>query len=332
MSSNVVCIGPQILDMLVRPVTGIPQGQGGALLEEARITAAGTAAGTAVDMAKLGAVVTSVGAVGDDVAGRLVRMLLAEHGVNADHLAVKDGVQTSMTVLPIRPNGERPSLHLSGANSLLVAEDIDPGVLADADFVHLGGPDALGGFATGVAPALLRDARARGAITTMDLLRSNISPEAMTTFEPLWPEVDYFLPNDDQARALTGSDDLEVAAGRLLDAGVGTVVITMGSEGSMLATGDGVDRVPAFKCSVVDTTGCGDAYSAGFVVGLGHGWPAGLSARLGTAAAALVAGGLGSDAGIVDLESTLAFWASRSSEVGAAPPGVAEPTGVGRAR
>ena len=78
--------------------------------------------------------------------------------------------------------------------------------------------------------------------------------------------------------------------------------------------------VPAFSCSVVDTTGCGDAYAAGFIVGLGFKWDLGTSARLGTAAAALVAQGLGSDAGIVDLESTLAFWGSKAEEVGCAPP------------
>ena len=66
---RVVCVGPHIVDVLVRPVTTIPPGQGGALVEQLRITAAGTAAGTAVDLAKLGARVTSVGASATSLAG-----------------------------------------------------------------------------------------------------------------------------------------------------------------------------------------------------------------------------------------------------------------------
>lgn len=322
MSPRVVCIGPHILDMLVRPVTAIPEGpQGGLLLEEGRITVAGTAAGTAVDMAKLGATVTSIGAVGDDSAGRFLRALLEEHGVDASHLITKSGEQTSMTVLPIRPNGERPSLHLAGATKHLEAADIDSNVLRDADFIHLGGPDALGAFGSDVAPAVLQEARQRGAVTSVDLLRSNANPQLLTTLARLWPHIDYFLPNDDQLRGLTGIQDLEDAAARVQGFGVGTVVVTMGADGSLIVTPDRIEQVPAFKCSVVDTTGCGDAYAAGFIVGLGRNWDLGTSARLGTAAAALVAQGLGSDAGIVDLESTLAFWRSKSQEVGSAPPG-----------
>lgn len=320
MSPRIVCIGPQILDMLVRPVTAIPEGQGGVLLEEARITAAGTAAGTAVDMSKLGATVTSIGAVGDDAAGKFLRTLLEEHGVDASHLVTKAAEQTSMTVLPIRPNGERPSLHLAGATKHLTGTDIDGQALREADFIHLGGPDALGAFGSDDAPALLRDARARGTVTTVDLLRSSVSPDLLATLERLWPHVDYFLPNDDQLRALTGIHDLERAAARVLEFGVGTVVVTVGAEGSLIVTPDAIERVPAFSVSVVDTTGCGDAYAAGFIVGLGRKWDLPTSARLGTAAAALVAQGLGSDAGIVDLESTLEFWRRKADEVGSAPP------------
>src|SRR6266568_333115 len=71
-SPLVVCLGAHILDILGRPVTAIPPGQGSVLLEEIRLTAAGTAAGTAVDLAKLGARVVSMGAIGDDDLARLL--------------------------------------------------------------------------------------------------------------------------------------------------------------------------------------------------------------------------------------------------------------------
>ncbi|MDR6174184.1 sugar/nucleoside kinase (ribokinase family) [Nocardioides zeae] len=330
MSARVVCLGPQILDVLVRPVVEIPAGQGGALLEEARVTAAGTAAGTAVDLAKLGGRVTSVGAIGDDAAGRMVRLLLADHGVDTDHLVVKKGLQTSLTVLPIRPNGERPSLHARGATDALVPGDVDVALVREADFLHLGGPDVLGEFATTAVPELLREARAASTVTTLDMLRSHVAPDVADTLGEVWPLVDYFLPNDDQLRSLTGIDDLVQAAQRVRELGVGTVVVTTGADGSIVVSESGVEVVPALVVPVVDTTGCGDAYVAGFVTGLGLGWTPSQAARLGTVAAGLVAGGLGSDAGIVDLESTLRCWRDRADEVGMMPPGAERlPSGRG---
>jgi sugar/nucleoside kinase (ribokinase family) len=102
--------------------------------------------------------------------------------------------------------------------------------------------------------------------------------------------------------------------------GVGTVIATMGGAGSLVVGAGAAAQIPAFACDVVDTTGCGDAYVAGLLVGLHQGWEVRLAAALGTAAAGLVATGLGSDAGIVDLPTTLAFWKERAADIGIAPP------------
>ena len=85
----------------------------------------------------------------------------------------------------------------------------------------------------------------------------------------------------------------------------------MGDQGSSVAFLDNglikEKRVPCFNVPVVDSTGCGDAYCAGFIMGLAMDWDLEKAARLGTAAGGLVIQGLGSDAGIVDLEQTIAF-------------------------
>jgi sugar/nucleoside kinase (ribokinase family) len=95
---------------------------------------------------------------------------------------------------------------------------------------------------------------------------------------------------------------------------VGCVVATLGAEGSLVASERGDAFLPAFNVPVVDTTGCGDAYAAGFIVGVLSGWSEESAAWLGTAAAAQVVQGLGSDAGIRDLDSTLAFLADHAPE------------------
>ena len=318
-SPVVVCVGPQIIDVLIRPVTAIPAGQGGLLLDDARITAAGTAAGTAVDLVKLGAQTFSIGAIGDDTAGRFLRLLFDEHGVDGSRLATKAGQRTSTTVLPIRPNGERPSMHLAGATASLTADDLDWELIADADVLHVGGPDALGDFGIDVVPRLLEFAREHATVTAVDLLRSHVADGFADQLAGAWPYVDYFLPNDDQLRKLTGIEDLPAAGRAMCERGVGTVAVTAGAEGSFLITPGGIEHIPAIPTRVVDTTGCGDAYTAGLIMGLQRGWSPGLAGRLGTAAASLVAQGLGSDAGIVDSDSTLRYWAEHADQLGPVP-------------
>jgi len=108
----------------------------------------------------------------------------------------------------------------------------------------------------------------------------------------------------------TGADDLEAGCRTLVERGVGCVAATCGADGVLIVDADGAERVPAFDVDVVDTTGCGDAFSAGFIIGLGHGRSPEDAARLGCAAAGLVAGGLGSDHGDFDLEGADAFAAA----------------------
>lgn len=292
-----VCMGVHVLDVLVRPVEAIPEGQGGELVEEIRITAAGSAGGTAITLAKLGAQVRSAGAIGTDAVGDMLTSLLAEGGVDTSMLVRRDDVQTSASVLPIRPTGERPAFHVVGANATYGPADVDDETLATVTHLHLGGPEFMGGDA---AAQILSAARERGIVTSADVL----APGEMGLLE--WisaalPHLDYFLPNDEQVLGFTGGPDLEAGCVSLIERGVGCVAATCGGEGALVAGTAGFERVPAFEVDVVDTTGCGDAFSAGFLRGLSLGRDPVAAARLGCAAAGLVAGGLGSDHGDFDL-------------------------------
>jgi sugar/nucleoside kinase (ribokinase family) len=303
-TTRAACLGAHIVDVLGRPVTHIPEGQGRQLLDEIKVTAAGTAAGTAVDLAKLGADVVSLGAIGSDRLGEFLLALLEDHGIDTRHLVRKETAQTSATMLPIRPNGERPALHVPGATPQLVREDIDLGAIGPLGALHVGGADVLGDFAGDPLRDILIEARAAGAVTTLDVLAPG-DPDSWKRLRPILEYVTYFLPNDDQLRRLTGTDDLVDAARVAIDGGVEAVLVSCGAAGCLLVTGSGQWSIPAFDVEVVDTTGCGDAASAGFITGVLAGWSLEDSAWLAMAAAALVAGGLGSDAGIVDLSGTI---------------------------
>lgn len=301
----VVALGAHILDVLARPVEAIPPGQDTVVVDRIRVTAAGAAAGTAVALARLGNEVVSVGAIGDDDLGDLLVTILTRNGVDATGLVRRTGDQTSASILPIRPDGGRPSFHVPGANLTLTPGAVDPGLLAAADVVHLGGPDVTFGLNDPAFFEALAAARAGGTAVTMDLL-SNL-PDLVAAAGAFLPHVDHVLPNEEQAAIMTGEDDPEKAALALLERGPRTAVVTVGAAGSVVAAGGAVRRIPAVDVNVVDTTGCGDAYCAGFITGLVRGEDVHESARWGTAAAATVAQGLGSDACLTDLPAALAL-------------------------
>ena len=300
---NVITMGAHILDVLVRPVSEIPPEQGTVLVEQMRMTAAGTAAGTALTFAKLGAAVSTAGAIGTDPAGDLMLSLLDRSEIDTCLVVRKPDEPTSMSVLPIRPNGERPAFHLLGANLAYTLDDVDWGAVAATDHLHLGGVEMLG---PEFAAPILKHAKENGATTSVDL----IAPGGMGTFDIIAPALaytDYLLPNEDQVLGFTEAADLAEGCRRLLDAGAGLLAVTRGADGALIVSREGNQQVPAFTVDIVDTTGCGDAFSAGFVYATLIGRAPRDAAVLGNAVAALVAGGLGSDHGDFDLAAADAF-------------------------
>lgn len=293
-------MGVHVADVLARPVEAIPEGQGGQLVEEIRITAAGSAGGTALVLAKLGAEVRSAGAIGTDALGEVLTSLLQAGGVDTSLLVRRDDVQTSASVLPIRANGDRPAFHVVGANATYRPDDAPWEEIAAATHLHLGAPEFMGGEA---AAQILSFARERGVMTSADILApGEQAAQIVDWIGPAFEHLDYLLPNDEQVLALSGEDDLETGARRLLERGIGCVAATRGPHGAIVVAADGGSQeVPAFDVPVVDTTGCGDAFSAGFLRGLALDRSRRDAAVLGCAAAALVAGGLGSDHGAFDL-------------------------------
>jgi sugar/nucleoside kinase (ribokinase family) len=162
---------------------------------------------------------------------------------------------------------------------------------------------------------VLQHAKTHGLTTTLDLIAIP-RPDLLRILEPCLPHVDYFMPGLDEARLILGKPE----AGRLevirafLDRGAKHTVFKMGGAGSSIAWLDGGKvreiRIPAYKTMVVDSTGCGDAYCAGFIAGLTLGWDLERAGRLGSAAGSLVITGLGSDAGIIDFDQVAHFMAT----------------------
>jgi sugar/nucleoside kinase (ribokinase family) len=223
-------------------------------------------------------------------------------------------------MLPIRPNGERPALHVPGATPYLELADIEPAWLDGCDVLLLGAPDRLGPATQAGLTAMAKTAQASGALVLIDVLGPG-RPEDFERLRELIGTADWFCPNEDQLRRLTGRDDLTEAITEVLALGTAGVAVTLGENGALVSTGTaaspGLQHIPAHDITVVDTTGCGDAFDAGMITGLLLGCDPVDAARLGTACGALVATGLGSDAGITSLGDVISFLARVHPETAA---------------
>lgn len=290
---RIATVGVHILDTLGAPVDHLPSGQSSLRLREIRVAPAGTAAGVAVDLAMLGADVATFGAVGEDEIGAFLLGSLANHGIDTSGVVRLPDVQTSASILLVRPNGDRPALHVRGANAVVSWDDLGPPDLSGFAGVHVGGLDAMAGLDRTGSLALMAAARAAGATVSLDFQSSAQWLEAPLL--ELLPGADYFMPNLEQAIGLVGPGTPEEVSERLLDHGPRAVVVTCGELGAVYRDAERVVHQPAYAVDVVDTTGCGDSFCATFLLATVRGLATEESLRLASGAAALVASGLGSD-------------------------------------
>jgi sugar/nucleoside kinase (ribokinase family) len=174
----------------------------------------------------------------------------------------------------------------------------------DASIIHLGGTGLLKKLDGPASVTLLKEAKKRGRTVAFDLIGA--SAETLSIVEPLLSYIDYFMPSIEEAKDMSGKSSAEDCARCYLDRGAVCCVFTLGSDGAYYAHKDGTRLPsPAYDVKVVDTTGCGDAFDAGFITALHHKMDLETSLRFAQAAAGLVATGLGSDAGIQSFEHTL---------------------------
>ena len=153
---------------------------------------------------------------------------------------------------------------------------------------------------------LMAEARRRGRITTLDVFAAD--KKDMANVAGLLPNTDYFIPSIEEAQALSGLTDKEEIGRYFVDLGVDCIVMTMGGEGAYYHHSDGTRfHQPAFDIEVVCTCGCGDAFNAGFATGLIKGMSPEDTMQLAQASSALNATGLGSQAGVTNLEAALDF-------------------------
>lgn len=221
----------------------------------------GVAANTTAWMALDGKPVTVVGCVGADAFGRSIRQQLTDLGV--DVRLQESGRPTGTCVVIVDRRRERTMFPDSGANADLdltaVDELIVPGV-----HVHLSGYTLLNPATRAVGLEVLARAEAVGASRSLDPASAAPMHAQLDLFRSLLPRIDLLLANEDEAGVLSGTDDPHLALDALSST-VPCVVVKVGSRGVLARDSAGTVTAPALRHDVVDTTGAGDAFTAGFL-------------------------------------------------------------------
>jgi sugar/nucleoside kinase (ribokinase family) len=279
------------------------------LVDEMELHTGGCAVNTATALARLGAPVEIIGRVGSDPFGDFVLQQLAEQGIGVRGVSRDPRVGTSATMVMVDPDGERRFVHYLGANAHLTLDDVDLGVIENAAILHVAGALVLPGLDGEPTAQLMQRARAAGVTTFLDVVWDDTG-RWMELLGPCLPHTDYFVPNLTEAQALLGleTDEPEDIARALLSHGVSTVVLKLGADGCLLMPHTGAAmHFPAFEVNVVDATGAGDAFVAGFITGVWQGWSLEQTARFANAVGGLCVTGLGAAGGVHSLPETLAF-------------------------
>ena len=296
-------------DALCRPVTQIPPNGDTYFVEELTLAVSGAAGSAVIVAAKHGLKCQAVGGLGYDDMGDWVLMKLRKFGIDTELMQRCAGYTTSSSLVTTRPDGQRPALHKRGATDGFFIDDTQIDRVLDTKILHVGGVGLMDRMDAGRTVEILTEAKRRGVITTLDVFASTAAD--LPKVERLLPYTDYFIPSEEEARALSGLHDNRDLAQFLLDRGAGCVILTLGAQGAFYRNKDGTQfQTPSFQIEVKCTCGCGDCFNAGFATGLHLGLSPQECVELAQASSAQNATGLGSQAGVRDLAYTREFIAT----------------------
>ena len=249
----------------------------------------GSAGNTIAGIASFGGRAAFLGKVADDQLGGVFTHDMRAIGAHFDTPPLVGGKATAVSMINVTPDGERTMSTFLGASTEFATDDIDPAVIEGAKIVYLEGylfdaEAARHAFAK--AAGLARASGRMIAITLSDGFVVERHREALLGF--LETQVDLVFANDTEITALFQTDDFDSAV-KQLRGRVKIAAVTRGAQGSVIAAGGETFTVDVFPVEkVVDTTGAGDQYAAGFMYGLATGRPLNVCGQLGSLAAAEV--------------------------------------------
>lgn len=269
--AEIACIGILVEDTFCGPMRELPREGLLLAIDAMPVKVGGCAANVALDLAKQGLSVDVIGCLGRDAAAKALVATLEKQQVGCGHMIYTEQYPTSRTIILLVEGQDRRYIHMFGANQALTVGHIQRSWLAGVKVFYLGGLCVMPAIRIPELRELLKYCRSQGIVTVVDVVVSQ-HWTGRDELNALLPEIDYFLPNDDEAQLITGlSDPLDQL--RFLEKhGAHTVIITQGKSGAIAARGGKYWRSGAFVAKAVDPSGSGDAFSAGIITAIRRGW------------------------------------------------------------
>ncbi|MBO4880104.1 MAG: carbohydrate kinase family protein [Firmicutes bacterium] len=286
-----VCFGIACLDILVPGLDPSEFYKETIRLDDFSYSTGGDAINEAVTLAKLGHEPILMTKLADDAMGRLLADLGRSRGVNMDHIKTARTHQTAVSIVCVHKDGERNFIVNNGSDNEIGEDTADWEAAKEAGVFCVGSAYGARGL-TESLPAVLKKAKELGLTTCVDIMIGSeyVGKEGEADPAAFLKYADYVLPNLSEARWMTGKTRPDAMAEKLLAMGAACVVLKDGENGCWLyrKAGGAILRktfVPAIRCDVVDTTGAGDNFLAGFAAGLLEGRSDEDCAKLATATA-----------------------------------------------
>jgi len=299
---DALIFGNVTLDVICYPVNDVPRSES-ISFDDVTVSPGGCGSNTAIGLAALDVPTGIVARTGEDDSADLLFRYWERVGV--DHRFVQRTAErpTGTSVGLVDDNFQPRFIHTSGANRGLTAEVIDPKtfVKASVKFFHIAGFFVLPNLFSDVG-GKLAELRSVGIRTSLDVV-FNTRMDDPNLRAALWeslPHLDYFVANDHEAFRLTGEKDPKRAAVILRERGAQNVIVKLGAQGCYALSEKFTGVVPTLKVEVVDTTGAGDAFAAGFIAALSKEASLEAACEAGNKAGAQVVQKLGAIAAWVD--------------------------------
>jgi sugar/nucleoside kinase (ribokinase family) len=259
---DVIVVGELNADLILRGNVTPAFGQAEQIVDDATLTIGSSSAIFACGAARLGLRVAFIGKAGDDEFGRFMLRELNQRGIATGGVVIDPHLPTGLSVILSRPADRAILTHL-GSIAALRFDEIDLAWLARARHLHLGSYYLLDALRPDV-PRLFDEARARGLTISIDTNYDPTEQWAGGLREAL-RRVDVFLPNEAELLAITRADSIEAGLDRLAE--IPTVAVKLGARGAVARRGSQIVGAESIPVQVVDTTGAGDSFDAGFVWG-----------------------------------------------------------------
>lgn len=299
------CLGIANVDIVTQPITRWPVFGGAVSSDTTELVLGGMALNTAASIAKIGKVpVGLISCLGHDICGGILEKGLTALGVDITHICYTDKANTGNAICFIHPGGERSFVLCMAANHHLNENNIDFDALEEGDYLHVGGAMIMDGTRGEDLANILKKAKTKNVTISLDTCWDG-TEQWTKILAPCLPYVDIFETNKEEAMLYAGKEKLEEALEFYTSFKPRVIVVKMGADGAFIKSDEYTGTIPIFHVNAVDATGAGDAFDAGFLIGLINGWSVEQAAVFGSAVGAKCVTAFGATTGVVSYEETL---------------------------